>query len=681
MTKDEILKQALKRDLEALDAEREMRELMLDDLRFAYREQWNPEDKRNRDGSRRAAITIRRSDQFLNRVKNEQRQSKPQITVVPKSEGANEFYATRRKGLIKHIQYDSRAHQAIQMAFDYAVDCGRGWFKIDTEEETGRSFAQKAVILPIRDIFSVRMDPRHERPDYSDAMWGFEVKRVDREDFQEARPNAVIADWSRDAENQNPWVHKDDVTVAEYYCVKFRERNLMEIQSREGLKSVVFEDEMTAKPHKVLREKTVQERYVHWYYLSPYEVLDDMETVFGWVPLVPIIGKETIIDGVMDCYGLTRKLIDPCRMYNFWVSEEADILANSPKPRPVGAEGQFEGHEAEWDLANESNVARLEYNPVTIGGQLVPPPSFSSSVQMPSGIVNGKAGAIEDMKAVSGIYDASLGARSNEKSGVAIRARESQGDTSNFHFPDSLAMALTHCGRILNHMIPYLYTDEGRVEQILGEEDDTQEVEIGKLMKDGRDGFGDGVFDIIVAVGPSYTSQREEAALNMIDMSKNVAVVGEGAADLIIKAQDWPMKDQVSKRIERILEMKYPGLTAPIGDEDDKLAALSKQLEQMSAQMQKLVQEREQLVQQLQKIDQEKQATEARKVQNEIQKLDLERQKLEIDMRRVDLDAQKIEADLKKADLDAATRLKIKHMEITNARNGAPKEVSGGGRE
>ena len=50
-----------------------------------------------------------------------------------------------------------------------------------------------------------------------------------------------------------------------------------------------------------------------------------------------------------------------------------------------------------------------------------PPPDI------PAALVQESAIASDEMKATTGIYDAALGARSNEISGVAIRARESQG--------------------------------------------------------------------------------------------------------------------------------------------------------------------------------------------------------------------------------------------------------------
>src|SRR5690606_11188563 len=77
--------------------------------------------------------------------------------------------------------------------------------------------------------------------------------------------------------------------------------------------------------------------------------------------------------------------------------------------------------------------------------------------------------ASDDMKAIMGLYDASLGARSNETSGRAIMARQREGDTSTFHFQDNMARAIRHTGRILIDLIPKVYNAE-RIIRILGED-------------------------------------------------------------------------------------------------------------------------------------------------------------------------------------------------------------------
>jgi hypothetical protein len=670
MTKEEestFIQEAKDRFAEIEAFESPARTKMLADLVFQYRDQWNPKARKKRDGENRPCITIRRTNQFTDHIKNEQRQSKPQIKVSPVDDGAQEVYARRRQGLIRHIQYDSRAEQAFQRSYDFAVDMGRGWFKISTEYIGGKSFDQKIVIEPIRDQFSVYMDHRHQYPDYSDCKYGFQVDRISRKAFQEAYPDNNPCSWNASM-SDNSWINKDDILLAEYYCVKNRPRELWELEI-DGVKSKVYKDEL--EDHKdarryLVRDREVNEQYVTWHYMSPNEVLAEKELLCGWIPLIPVIGKETIINGVLDIKGIIRDLMDPAQMYNFWSSQETEIISNAPKAPYIGAKGQFEGFEATWGQANDSSFAYLEYNPVTHSGQLAPPPQRQPFAGVPVGIVNAKAQIIEDMKAITGLYDASMGNRTNETSGVAIKNRQGQGETANFHYPDNYATGLTQAGRIINKMIPHYYSDE-RTVTILGEDDEEEQIKVGEMDEKGEPvGFGDGDFAVVVSVGPSFTTKREEASANMIDMAKNVPLIGEGAADLIVKAQDWPMKDEIAERAKRLLEGKYPGLTAPMKNdsEDEKIAALMQQMQQMDQQMQQMAMERQQLVEQLQGIDQQKNAAEAQKVQVEIAKLDIEQKKVAIDAGKLDLEAQKIQVDMDKARLDSDTKIYIEKMKL-----------------
>lgn len=87
--------------------------------------------------------------------------------------------------------------------------------------------------------------------------------------------------------------------------------------------------------------------------------------------------------------------------------------------------------------------------------------------------------ASDDMKAVMGMYDASLGARSNETSGKAIIARQREGDTSTYDFIKNRNIAVEHGGRIILDLIPRLYTTE-RILRCVQEDGSTYTVPVNQ---------------------------------------------------------------------------------------------------------------------------------------------------------------------------------------------------------
>ena len=687
-TEVEFIDEALERYKEIEEFEASARLLMREDLKFAYRDQWLDEDKTKRDGENRPVPIIRRSKQFLDHIKNEQRENKPQIKVSPVDDGAQEVFAKNRQGVIRHIHYDSKAPQAIQRAKDFAVDMGRGWFRIVTEHVHNKTFDQKLAFKPVKDMFSVYMESKHDEFDYSDCRWGFVLQSVQRDEFKEMYPDKDVCEWTEGA--KNPWIFKDYIVLAEYYLITKRDRELWRVDI-DGVEENIFKDDISDPKKfegKVINKRTIEDDYVHWYYLSGKEILEQNETVFNEIPLIPVLGEETIIDTIYDVKGVTRDLIDPGRLYNFLNAQEMEIVANAPKTLFIGAQGQFENHEEEFENINDSSTAYVEYAPVSHDGHLAPPPQRADQVPIPAGLVQAKQECIGDMQAITGFYDAQAGNRSNETSGVAIRQRVNQGNTASYHFSDNGDISLTKAGRILNHAIPIVYKP-GRLVTIMGEDDEESQLEIGGTDEQGMEtGFGDGEFAVVVSVGPSYNTKREEATVNMIETSKVVPAVGQSSPDLMIKAQDWPLKDEIAERAKRFVEMQFPGLTAPIEQDNDEMAQLVEQMKQLQGQLQQMGQEREQLVAQLEKIDQDKNRTEAMKAQKDLKELDLKAKEIEIKAQEVALEAEKINADTQKADLTASTdmekaklqadtTIKVKRMEIaatTATKEGANKE-------
>jgi hypothetical protein len=82
--------------------------------------------------------------------------------------------------------------------------------------------------------------------------------------------------------------------------------------------------------------------------------------------------------------------------------------------------------------------------------------------------------ASEDLKATTGIYDAALGAKFNETSGIAIQRRNNQAQTSEFPFRrQPYALAQAH-GPDPSGSDPQAFTTPHALARIIGD-DGTQE--------------------------------------------------------------------------------------------------------------------------------------------------------------------------------------------------------------
>jgi len=671
----EIHTLAKERFKEIQDFENHERLMMLDDKAFAVGEndaQWNPQDVASRSGSGRSFLTIMRSNQFTDHIKNQNRQNKPAIKISPTDEGADEDEAKRRQGLIRRIQYESKAAQARQAGFDDAVDEGRGHWIVKTKFIDG-TFNREIVIEPIQDSQSVYMDWRRQRPDYSDCEYGFVVTNKPRKEFEEEFPDIALTPW--DGSANNFWYTQKDITIAEYYCKQYRTRTLIEVQGlddngRESTRTIWQDELPKGKEVAILQSREVQDPYWMWYKMTGSEIVDEEPLPWKEIPIITVIGKENVVKGKWSCKGLIRDIKAPLRLYNFVSSNEADIIAKAPRAPWIGAEGQFEGHEQEFANSNISDVPYLEYKPVTLNGAIAPPPQRAQYSVDLSNIAMQKANIIEDIKAITGIYDASVGNRSNETSGVALKRREAQTNTANFHYMDNLAMAMNHEGRVINSAIHIVYDTKRTVTT----RKDNEEEELILINSSDNDGFSSGNFNVTVSIGPSFNTQREEQAAGMLELLSAVPLAQNVAPDLVVRSQDWVGKDALADRLEFAIEKQFPGITTQSKPEkgDEQLAFLQQQLNQCQAQLQQVSLQAQQLNEALQKSNADKNAAaagqveiERAKVQIEIKRLELEQAKIQGEMQleqaKLELEAKKVDQEAMKADLQAEVALKINH--------------------
>ena len=216
--------------------------------------------------------------------------------------------------------------------------------------------------------------------------------------------------------------------------------------------------------------------------------------------------------------------------------------------------------------------------------------------------------ASDEIKAVTGIYDASLGARGNETSGLAINSRKKQGDLSNFHYIDNLSRTVRHAGKCLVNMIPRVYSGP-RVVRIIGKDDKISHASINQpgprqlsvdeqgtvqAVQQMLNDVTVGKYDVIVQSGPSFSSLRDESRAAMMELSGNWPKLMDVAGDEVVKSMDWPGASKIADRIRKSIP---PELVA----EEGQGQQLPPEVKQVMDQAANHIQELEQQLQEAQK--------------------------------------------------------------------------------
>lgn len=597
----------------AIAAYSDSREDELDDLRFmagSPDNQWQwPADVLATRGAvqgqtinARPCLTINKLPQHVRQVTNEQRQNRPSGKVIPADDKADIAVAEIFDGMVRHIEYMSDADVAYDTACENQVTYGEGYIRILTEYCDDTTFDQDLRIGRIRNSFSVYMDPMSQDPTGADAQYVFITEDVYKKDYERMFPNAspistIMASGIGD-QNLAQWLSEDTIRIAEYFYYKIEMATLNLYPGNVSYFEGSREDkEMKRMGLEPIRTRRVERKKVMWMKTNGYEALEEREWAGKWLPVVRVIGNEFEVDGQIYISGLVRNAKDAQRMYNYWTSQEAEMLALAPKAPFIGYGGQFEGYEMQWKTANTTNWPYLEVNPdVTDGmGAVLPLPQRAAPPLPQTGLIQAKMGASDDIKSTTGQYDSSLGATSNERSGRAILAREKQGDTGTYHYVDNLARAIRHVTRQLVDLIPKIYDTE-RIARIVGLDGEVGMVKINpmqpepvKEIRDMETGIviekiynpGVGKYDVVVTTGPSYMTKRQEAMDAMTQLLQANPNLWSVAGDLFIKNMDWPGAQEMAERFAKTIDPKLLEST----DKDPALQAAEQQIGALQAEL------------------------------------------------------------------------------------------------
>lgn len=577
------------------------REHQREDIRFIkMREQWPEQVRRQREEQGRPCLTIDQLGPVVRQVVNDCRMNKPEIKVRPVDSHGDPRTAEIISGLIKNIEYTSNADIAYDTAVDYAVASSRGYMRVVSDYATDDTFEKDLLIRAVPDPMTVIPDVYSTSADSSDWNYCFILERITRAEYRKRYRGKEVVDWDDLATLGNDWFGDDCATIAEYWrreevkawvaMLSNGEPQTFDEEPEEGQvvqEGVPVPDPMTGEPvvdpmtgEPLWQEEpvvvlAVRETYRHkvtQYIVSGKQVLETNEWPGKYIPVVPVYGEDFFYEGRRRFVSLVRPAMDAQRMKNYWRSTSTELVALAPRAPWVGHEGAFQGDDADkWATANSDNHSYLS---VPDGQQL---PQRQTSPTIPAGALQEAANATDDIKTITGVYDASLGARSNETSGRAILARQREGDVSTFNFIDNLSRAIRHLGRILVDLIPHYYSVD-RMIRIINPDGTPETVHVttpeqlqeyqARVAQSVEEmeqvyALGVGKYDVAVEAGPSFTTQRQEANEFFVELIRAVPQYADVIAPFALKTFDAPGVVELTKEIEARMEQMQQQANQP----------------------------------------------------------------------------------------------------------------------
>lgn len=558
---EDIIKSAKEKFSLARDVEQENREMALDDIRFGLlSEQWDEKIKNDRNKKGKPCLTINKLAANIRQVVNDSRQNKPAIRVRPVDDNSDPKTAEVFNGLIRNIETSSNADIAYDSAITQAVAGGFGYLRVNIDYADDDTFDRDIQIERIYDQFSVYGDPHATSADGSDWNCCFVVERMPKHEFEEKYPDADCSDFETDEDYD--YVNEDGIWVAEYWKREESVKTICLLSNGVVQDEDVYDElaEMYQAGGITKQEtRATTAHKVTQYIITGKEVLETNEWAGKYIPIVPVYGEEIIVENKRTFKSLIRDAKDAQRIFNYWRTTSTELVALAPKTPFIGEEGAFDVDTHKWESANVENYPYLTHKKGTA------PPQRQPFASIPAGVLQEAMNAADDIKATMGMFGASIGEEDNAISGRAIMARQRESDTGTFHFVDNLSRALRQVGRIIIDLIPHVY-QPGRILRTIGEDNKkTENIQVQQpgqpnqqmpqQMPDGSEsmrGVYDltaGKYDVVVDVGPGYTTKRQEAATQMIEFSRvNPQAAGQ-IGDLIAKNLDWPGANEIEERL------------------------------------------------------------------------------------------------------------------------------------
>lgn len=570
----ELIATAKKRWQRAVEAERENREAALDDVKFLTGDQWDEQMRQKRKRQYRPCLTMNMLPKFIHNVTGDARQNKPSIEVHPVDSDADPVTAQVLEGLIRNIEYVSNSAAARDNALDQAVKSGFGYYRIGTRYSDDDTFEQDIYVQRITDNRSVAFDPTTIEPDRSDARWCFVTERISKDEYKSRFPGKEPSSFETgDTETDQT---EDDILIAEYWLKEPFKKTLCLVELLDvmgnptGVTETIEKIYNEAPPGtRIVKERQVDSLRLMRRIIDGDKVLEENKWAGKYIPVIEVAGEETFVDGKRHLASVIRYSKDPQRIFNYSWTSAIEQVALQPKAPYIGTASMFEGH-PEWDQANQEIFSKLEFenDPMRPGDR----PQRSEPPALSQGYVQLLGFSSQGLKDTSGIYDASLGAKSNETSGIAIQARQHEGDIATFLWIDNLTLAITYEGKVLVDLIPKIYDSE-RIVRVRGKDGTSQFAAVNTIKRDetgqplldeqGRpiplNDLTLGKYDVVVSVGPTYRTQREKAADAMVKLVQAFPPIAPIVVPKIAKSLDWEGAEEIAQQMQPVQQPPQAG--------------------------------------------------------------------------------------------------------------------------
>lgn len=469
----------------------------------------------------------------------EMRQNPIDVLFRPK-DGADPDAADTLMGMYRTDMRHNSAKIAVNVAVREQVEAGVGAWRIVTDYEDQDPTSNNQVI---------RREPIHSA--CSSVIWDSNSKQMDKSD---ARHCTIIHSMSKDgwkafAEEHDldeedqptfqspsdwtfPWVMQNTIHIAEFYEVEEKKETAFIYQDpltgepvsyfKRDIKDVI--DDLAERGFVKIAERQIKRRRVYKTLLSSTQIYKDKKLIAGeHIPIVPCFGEWGFVESKEVYEGVVRLTKDGQRLRNMIMSFNADIVARTPKKKPVFWAEQIAGYEHMYDGNDDFPYYLLNRTDENNGDLPVQPIAYMENPEVPQANAYMLEAATAAVKEVATLGVDAEAVNGGQVAFDTVNQLNMRSDMETYVFQDNLATAMRRDGEIYQSMVNDIYDVPRNVTITLedGSEKDVQLMaEVVNLATGEHQVLNDirGRYECYTDVGPSFQSMKQQNRAEILEL-------------------------------------------------------------------------------------------------------------------------------------------------------------------
>ena len=545
---------------EAQEADSDMRENTREAHHFIDKRdgQWEPDIISRMKG--RPRYTFDKCNPIVDQIAGELEGADFSIKVRPAGGEASKDTAHTLDGLIRNIRNISNGDHVFNAAGRSMITGGFDAWEVVQDWVDADAFDQDLFIRKIPNaVDRVWFDTASEMQDRSDARWAVVLQVLTKQQYEAKFPDGKCLSIGDD-KNRNVYDNKPDfITVGRVLFKKPRKIEIVRTNDGKVYNVDQFDKVKEELAAQGITEEKRRFRDSWRVYSRIFDggdwLIDEEETVFDYIPVIPTYGNFKISENKVIWRGVVEKLMDPQRVINYAESRKIEEGALAPRGKYWMTREQAAADRRTLQTMNTNSDPVQTYTHVDGHMQ----PYWQGGAQINPGLQDTAMSADNALQAAAGLFASNMGMNPGLQSGVAIEKQIEKGNQGTIKWFNAQEIAICHTAKILINAIPRVY-DSTRQVRILAEDGTSEMITLNTNVLDQQTGqvvelnnLSMGEYDVVCEIGPAFKNRQQETASAFLEMAGINPELTQRGMDIWLKSLSAPGMDLMADRFRQSL--------------------------------------------------------------------------------------------------------------------------------